>query len=160
MTKPATVLAIALAALPCHAQVYRDSKQAVGGGGRSVLIPTDAALAAEKARLEIPAGMTPKMVWATPGKVLARHKQDGKIILEISYAKKTDDGEESGTYLVADHPDAPYVAVNEEARCIIVPGPIRDDFEGRRLYYFFDKKEVNDRNKIQFMARYADAPLE
>lgn len=117
-------------------------------------------MAAEKARLEKPAGMTSKMIWVTPGKVLARHKKDGKITLELSYKKRTDGAEESGTYLVADHPDAPYLAVNEQAKCIIVPGPISDEFEERRLYYFFDKKEVSSRNKNQFIARHPDAPLE
>lgn len=144
----------------CHSQVYSDGMQKVGGGGRHVLIPTDAALAAEKARLEVPDGMTSRMIWATPGKVVARHKQDGKITLEISCFKKTDDGKERVTYLVADHPDAPYLAVGEEARCLIVPGPIRDDFDGRRLYYFFDKKEVSEKTLMQFKAKHADAVLD
>jgi len=113
-----------------------------------------------KQQKETPAGMTSKMVWATPGKIMARHKQDDEIILEITYIKKTDNGEEGTTFLVADHPDATNIAVGESAKCIVVPGPIRDDFQGRRIYYFFDKKEVNNSNMIQFKARHADAELE
>jgi hypothetical protein len=113
-----------------------------------------------KQQRETPIGMTSKMVWVTPGKVVARHKQDDEIILEITYIKKTDNGEEGTTFLVADHPDASDIAVGESAKCIVVPGPIRDDFLGRRLYYFFDKKEVNNNNLMQFKARHADAELE
>jgi len=143
-----------------HPQVISDSMQKVGGGGSYTRIATDSEVRRNKERKETPTGMTSKMVWVTPGKVEARHKEDGKIILDITYVKKTDDGEEGTTLLVADHPDAPYLAVGESAKCIVVPGPIRDDFQGRRLYYFFDKKEVNNRNLIQFKARYADAELE
>ncbi|NBW14787.1 MAG: hypothetical protein EBR82_42990 [Caulobacteraceae bacterium] len=158
MIKQAIVLGFCLAA-GAQAQVIRDSMQAVGGGGRYTRIATDAEMQRIREAKETPANMTANMIWVTPGKVLARHKQDGKITLEISYEKKTDTGSEAGTYLVADHPDAPYIAVDEQARCIIVPGPICDDFGGRRLYYFFDKKEVNERNTLQFKARHGDAPL-
>jgi hypothetical protein len=143
-----------------QSQLVGDSKQSVGGGGYFVRIPTDAQMKAIKEQKEIPTGMTSKMVWVLPGKVVARHKQHGETILEITYTKKTDDGEESTTLLVADHPDAPYLAVDERAKCIVVPGPIRDDFQGRRLYYFFDKNEVSEKNLIRFKARYADAELE
>jgi hypothetical protein len=155
-----TAAGIIIAGFSAEAQLYRDPIQAVGGGGRSVRIPTDSQLAAMKAEKERPTNLTATMIWVTPAKVAARHKKDGKIILEITYWKKTQDGEEGGTYLVADHPDAPYLAVNEPAKCIIVPGPIRDDFGGQRLYYFFDKKEVNEQNKLQFRARHPDAPLD
>lgn len=123
-------------------------------------IPTDAQMERIKQNKETPAGMTEKMVWVTPGMVVARHKQDDEIILEITYIKKTDNGEEGTTFIVADHPDAPHVAVGEQAKCIVVPGPIRDDFQGRRLYYFFDKKEVSQGNITKFKARHADAELE
>lgn len=143
-----------------QSQVSSGSQQKVGGGGYFVRIPTDAQMARIKQQRETPAGMTAKMVWVTPGMVVARHKQDDEIVLEITYVKKTDNVEEGTTLLVADHPDAPHVAVGEPAKCIVVPGPIRDDFQGRRLYYFFDKKEVTERNLRQFTARYADAELE
>lgn len=123
-------------------------------------IPTDAQMDRIKQQREIPVGMTSKMVWVTPGMVVARHKQDDEIILEITYIKKTDSGEEGSTMLLADHPDASNIAVGESAKCIMVPGPIRDDLEGRRLYYFFDKKEVTERNLRQFKACHADAELE
>ena len=143
-----------------QSQVSSCSQQKVGGGGYFVRIPTDAQMARIKQERETPAGMTSKMVWVTPGMVVARHKQDDGIILEITYIKKNDSGEEGSTILLADHPDALNIAVGEPARCIVVPGPIRDDFEGRRLYYFFDKKEVSEGNLMQFKARYADADLE
>jgi hypothetical protein len=143
-----------------HSQVISDSKQKVGGGGYYTRIATDGEVRRSKDLQQTPTGMTSKMVWVTPGKVAARHKEDGKITLEITYVKKTDDGEEGTTLLVADHPDAAYVAVGESARCIVVPGPIHDDFQGRRIYYFFDKKEVNNNNLLQFKARHADANLE
>jgi hypothetical protein len=141
-------------------QVTSGSQQKVGGGGYFVRIPTDAQMERIKQQKETPAGMTSKMVWATPGKVVARHKQDDEIILEITYIKKTDNGEEGTTFLVADHPDASDIAVGESAKCIVVPGPIRDDFQGRRLYYFFDKKEVTERNLGQFKAQCHDADLQ
>lgn len=143
-----------------QSQVVSDSKQSVGGGGRYARIATDSEMRKIREQKQIPTGMTEKMVWLTPGNVAARHKEDGKIILEITYTKKTDDGEEGTTLLVADHPDAPYVAVGEQAKCIVVPGPIRDNLKGRRLYYFFDKKEVSQGNITQFKARHADAELE
>ena len=143
-----------------RSQVSSGSQQKVGGGGYFVRIPTDAQMERIKQQKETPAGMTSKMVWATPGKVVARHKQDNEIILEITYIKKTDSGEEGSTFLVADYPDASNIAVGESAKCIVAPGPIRDDFQGRRLYYFFDKKEVTETNLRQFTARYADAELE
>jgi len=141
-------------------QVSSSSQQKVGGGGYFVRVPTDAQTQRMKQQRETPAGMTSKMVWVTPGNVVARHKQDDEIILDISYLKKTDDGEEGYTFLVADHPEAPDLAVGESAKCIVVPGPIRDDFQGRRLYYFFDKKEVTERNLRQFKANHADAELD
>jgi hypothetical protein len=143
-----------------QSQVVSDSMQKVGGGGRYTRIATDQEMKRNKDLKETPTDMTSKMIWVTPGEVVERHKQDGKIVLEITYLKKTADGEEGKTLLVADHPDSPYVAVGELARCIVVPGPIRDDFQGRRLYYFFDKKEVNKRNLLQFKTRYPDAQLE
>lgn len=143
-----------------QSQVSSGSQQKVGGGGYFVRVPTDAQAQRMQQQRETPARMTSKMVWATPGKVMARHKQDDEIILEITYIKKTDNGEEGTTFLVADHPDASDIAVGESAKCIVVPGPIRDDFQGRRIYYFFDKKEVNNNNLMQFKARHADAELE
>jgi len=134
--------------------------QKVGGGGYSVRLPTDAQMQRMKQQRETPIGMTSKMVWVTPGSVVARHKIEDEIILEITYVKKTDEGEEGTTYLVANHPDASRIAVGETAKCIVVAGPIRDDFQGRRLYYFFDKKEVTESNLIQFKNRYADVELE
>jgi hypothetical protein len=132
----------------------------VGGGGYSALVATDAQMQRMKQERETPIGMTAKMVWVTPGIVVARHKQDDVVILEITYIKKTDKGEEGSTFLVADHPDASNIAVGESAKCIVAPGPIRDDFQGRRLYYFFDKKEVTENNLRQFKSQYADAELE
>jgi hypothetical protein len=143
-----------------QSQVSSGSQQKVGGGGYFVRVPTDAQMARIKQQKETPAGMTEKMVWVTPGMVVARHKQDDEIVLEITYIKKTDNGEEGKTFLVADHPDASDIAVGESAKCIVAPGPIRDDFQGRRLYYFFDKKEVTERNLRQFKANHADAELE
>jgi len=139
-----------------QSQVVGDSKRSVGGGGRYTRIATDGEVQRSKELQQTPTGMTAKMIWVTPGKVVARHKKDGEIVLEISYLKKTNDGE---ALLVADHPDAPFLAVEESARCIVVPGPIRDDFQGRRIYYFFDKKEVSSSNLMQFKARHADAEL-
>jgi len=141
-------------------QVSSSSQQKVGGGGYFVRLPTDAQAQRMKQQRESPAGMTAKMVWVTPGMVVARHKQDDVVILEITYIKKTDSGEEGSTILLADHPDASNIAVGESAKCIVAPGPIRDDFQGRRLYYFFDKKEVTENNLRQFKAQYADAELE
>jgi len=147
--------------LCCSAQcqIQSSSQHKVGGGGYFVRVPTDDQAQRMKQQRETPAGMTSKMVWATPGKVVARHKQDDEIILEITYIKKTDNGEEGTTFLVADHPDASDIAVGESAKCIVVPGPIRDDFQGRRLYYFFDKKQVTEINLRQFKAQYPDADL-
>jgi hypothetical protein len=143
-----------------HSQVISDSKQKVGGGGYYTRIATDGEVRRSKELQQTPTSMTSKMIWVTPGKVVARHKKDGEIVLEISYLKKTTDGEEGEALLVADHPDAPFLAVEESAKCIVVPGPIRDDFQGRRIYYFFDKKEVSNSNMMQFKARHADAELE
>ncbi len=143
-----------------QSQVISDSKQNVGGGGYHTRIATDSEMRRIREQKQTPTGMTDKMVWLTPGNVVARHKEDGKIILEITYIKKTNDGEDGLTLLVADHPDAPFIAVGETAKCIVVPGPIRDDFQGRRIYYFFDKKEVSQSNVTQFKARYADVALE
>jgi hypothetical protein len=143
-----------------QSQVSSGSQQKVGGGGYFVRVPTDAQAQRMQQQRETPTGMTSKMVWVTPGMVVARHKQDDVVILEITYIKKTDSGEEGSTILLADHPDALNIAVGEPAKCIVVPGPIRDDFEGRRLYYFFDKKEVSEGNLMQFKARHADADLE
>jgi hypothetical protein len=143
-----------------QSQVVGDSKRSVGGGGRYTRIATDGEVQRSKELQQTPTGMTAKMIWVTPGKVVARHKKDGEIVLEISYPKKTTDGEEGEALLVAEHPDAPFLAVDESAKCIVVPGPIRDDFQGRRIYYFFDKKEVSNSNMMQFKARHADAELE
>lgn len=148
--------------LCCSAQcqILSSSQHKVGGGGYSALVATDAQMQRMKQERETPIGMTAKMVWVTPGTVVARHKQDDVVILEITYIKKTDKGEEGSTFLVADHPDASNIAVGESAKCIVAPGPIRDDFQGRRLYYFFDKKEVTENNLRQFKSQYADAELE
>jgi len=143
-----------------QSQVSSGSQHKVGGGGYFVRVPTDAQAQRMKQQRETPAGMTAKMVWVTPGIVVARHKQDDVVILEITYIKKTDKGEEGSTFLVADHPDASNIAVGESAKCIVAPGPIRDDFQGRRLYYFFDKKEVTENNLRQFKSQYADAELD
>lgn len=143
-----------------QSQVVSDSMQKVGGGGRYTRIATDEEMRRNKELKETPTDMTSKMIWVTPGEVVERHKQDGKIVLEITYLKKTAGGEEGKTLLVVDHSEAPFIAVGESARCIVVPGQISDYFQGRRLYYFFDKKEVNQRNLLQFKTRHPDAELE
>jgi len=167
--KRAAVLGLAcLSAFPALAQRYSDPIQSVGGGGRSVYIPTDADLAKaeadrkERARLAaIPKGMTPKMIWLERGKILQRQKdKDGSTLLWLTYIKRMPDSTEEGCYVVAGHPDADNLAVNENAPCIVVPGPVRDDLGGERLYYFFDKKEVSESTLTAFRAKYPDAPLD
>jgi len=168
MTKTATLLAIALAALPCQAQTYKDSRAAVGGGGNVVNIPTDEQIAAkkaanaERARLAaIPEGMTPKMIWLERGKIVKREKdQDGTTLLWLTYIKRLPDGTEEGAYIVAGHPDAANLAVNENAPCIVVPGPVRDDLEGERIYYFFDKGKVTPETIGRFQTQHPFVPLE
>ena len=166
--KSAAILAVALAALPCHAQTVRDSMRSVGGGGRSAYIPSDAAMAnmeaerKERARLAaIPKDMTPKMIWLEKGKILQRQKDaDGTTLLWLTYIKRLPDSIEEGTYVVAGHPDAENLAVNENAPCIVVPGPVRDDLGGERLYYFFDKREVTPETLARFQSRHPSVPLE
>ena len=159
---------VALLPMAGQAQMYRSSQTAVGGGGNSVYISTDEQIAAQKAAAKerarlaaIPEGMTPKMIWLERGKVMQRQKEaDGTTLLWLTYIKRMPDSVEEGCYVVAGHPDADNLAVNENAPCIVVPGPVRDDLGGERLYYFFDKKEVSESTLAAFRAKYPDAPLD
>lgn len=167
--KHAAVLGLAcLLSLPLGAQTYSDPKASVGGGGSVVRIPTDQQVAAQKAaarerarQAAIPANLTPRMIWVDPAKVSQRRKHtNGSTILILTYAKKVDDGKEEGVYFVAGHPAAEDIAVNEKAPCIIVPGPVRDDLDGERLYYFFDKDKVTPETLARFRQLHPSVPLD
>lgn len=167
--KHAAVLFLAVAlALPCPAQILSDSLKKKGGGGNSVWIPTDEQIAARKAANQermrialIPTNMTSRMIWIYPAKVFERKKDtDGSTILLMLYINKTETGTQEGVYYVAGHPEAENIAVNETAPCIIVPGPVRDDLGGERLYYFFDKKEVSDTSLNAFQLKYPGVPVD
>jgi len=150
MIKTATLLAMALAALPCHAQTISDSKQKVGGGGRSYTIAQDRPAKPYYG----PTWMTPKMIYTGPGKVIERIKDKDQVILVVS----TQQPDGPRNVLLAGYPDAANVAVDELAACIAVTGPIRDDLNSRRVFYFFSKDDINDEIKAAFEQRHAGVP--
>ena len=143
--KHAAVLMLCLAA-GAQAQVIGDSKQAVGGGGRSVIIAKDK----PEKPFYGPTWMTSKMIYTGPGRVIERIKDGDQVILVVL----SDQPDGSRNLLLAGYPDAANVAVDEFAACIAVAGPIRDDLGERRLFYFFSKDDINDQIKAAFEQTY------
>lgn len=130
MTKTAAVLAIALAAVPCPAQVIRDSMQAVGGGGRYTRISIEDPKPKDPAP---PQKLRANMRYLTPGTVLAKQTIDGKTWIQMDVKRQ----DITGQIWVADHPQADKIGVLQAVPCVVVLGPSIEQLQGRQAAYWF-----------------------
>ena len=130
MIKHAAVLALALAGLPCHAQVISDSKQKVGGGGYYTRIATEPAKPKDPAP---PQKLRANMRYLTPGTVLAKQTIDGKTWIQLDVKRQ----DITGQIWVADHPQADKIGVMQAVPCVVVLGPSMEQLQGRQAAYWF-----------------------
>jgi len=127
MTKIATVLAMALASLPCHAQVISDSKQKVGGGGQATRIGG--------APKDNPYNLLPNMLAITNAQVVRIQKSpSGQPALIL---------EEGGqTYQIRNFPEGTYTQAARIGPVILVKGIDQLRENDRRTFLWFGTNAV------------------
>jgi len=119
--------ALALAALPCHAQTVRDGKQAVGGGGQATRIGG--------ALKDNPYNLLPNMVALTNAQVVRIQKSpSGQPALIL---------EEGGqAYQIRNFPEGTYTHAARIGPVILVKGIDQLRENDRRTYLWFGTNAV------------------